>query len=280
MAQWGAVVTSYKGGEALPRCLLPRQRPSKWAVDKKPVVREIHSIKQAAEFSRTTQSMQQWRELLATLFQHEARVTREPRLCLGEASSASQGVPHELLISGTPRNENHCKSCWYHYIRNQGAVHSGATSTYVTYRRQFELPLMALWKAELGILLSVPTTKSSHYDFFSLSMPSSPGNTSQPHHQNRGRERNKDLFWMCVCGRVRFIHEMQITMCYLHIWRKTNLECKCLEGILFLNMNVAKIIRAFRTPSLFKRFPNKCLKRNFIRITETVTNKQKKIFKH
>lgn len=240
MAQWGAVVTSYKGGEALPRCLLRRQRPSKWAVDKKPVVREIHSIKQAAEFSWTTQSMQQWRELLATLFQHEARVTREPRLCPGEASSASQGVPHELLISGRPRNENHCKSCWYHYIRNQGAVHSGATSTYVTYRRQFELPLMALWKAELGTLLSVPTMKSSHYDFSHFPCPLLLEILVNPTTRIKEERETRTFFWICVCSRVRFIHEMQITMCYLHIWRKTNLECKCLEGILFLNMNVAK----------------------------------------
>lgn len=36
------------------------------------------------------------------------------------------------------------------------------------------------------------------------------------------------------------MHEMQITMRYLHILGKTNLECKCLEGILFLNMKEVK----------------------------------------
>lgn len=126
MAQWGAVVTFYNGREALPRCLLTRQRPSKWAVDKKPVVREIHSIKQAAEFSWTTRSMQQWRDLLVTQFQHEARVTQGSRLWLGEANSAIQGSLHELLISGTPGNENHFKSCWYGYIRKsrRGNIYS------------------------------------------------------------------------------------------------------------------------------------------------------------
>ena len=49
------------------------------------------------------------------------------------------------------------------------------------------------------------------------------------------------------------MHEMQITMHYLHIRGKTNLECKCLEGILFLNMKeVKKIIRAFATPTQLK----------------------------
>lgn len=125
MAQWGAAVTFYNGGEALPRCLLTRQRPSKWAVDKKAVVREIHSEKQAAEGSRTAQSMRRWRELLVPLLQHEANVTRGSRLCLGEACSAKQGPPHELLISGTPGNENPFKLCWYCYIRNQRVAYSG-----------------------------------------------------------------------------------------------------------------------------------------------------------
>lgn len=56
------------------------------------------------------------------------------------------------------------------------------------------------------------------------------------------------------------MHEMQITVCYLHIWGETNLECKCLEGILFLNMKVVKIIRAFATPTLLKRHLNEFLK--------------------
>lgn len=57
------------------------------------------------------------------------------------------------------------------------------------------------------------------------------------------------------------MHEMQITMRYLHIWGKTNLECKCSEGILFLNMKeVKKIIRTFATPTQLKRHSNEFLK--------------------
>lgn len=56
------------------------------------------------------------------------------------------------------------------------------------------------------------------------------------------------------------MHEMQITMCYLHIGRKTNLECKYLEGILFLNMKITKIIRSFTTPTLLKRHSNEFVK--------------------
>lgn len=40
-----------------------------------------------------------------------------------------------------------------------------ATSTHVTYRRQFELPLLDFGRLRRK-LFSAPTTESSHYDYF------------------------------------------------------------------------------------------------------------------
>lgn len=165
MTQWGAAVTFYNGGEALPRCLLTRQRPSKWAVDKKAVVREIHSVKQAAEGSRTAQSMRRWRELLVPLLQHEANVTQGSRLCLGEASSAKQGSPHELLISGTPGNESPFKLCWYCNIRNQRVAHSGPHLHMSP--TEDNLSCLCWFGRRRRRLFSAPTTESRHHDYFS-----------------------------------------------------------------------------------------------------------------
>lgn len=121
MTQCNIWVTFDDGRETLPRCLFTRlRRPSKWSVDKKPVVREIHSRKQASELNQTTWSMRNRGELLVAQCPSNVKQWWPgiPGSRLSEARSVSQGSPDDCLISGAPEDWNWFKLCCYYSARN------------------------------------------------------------------------------------------------------------------------------------------------------------------